>query len=122
MTLLLAVFTATAWAQYQYIERSWDGSMVVETTKSTSSYFGLNGNNSNEEVTMDEGQDYVVTADATYKRLIAPSGTAANLILCDGTTLNAQITINKGCKLNIYCQSRRLSTRKHAKQPSCAYR
>ena len=54
---------------------------------------------------MTAGEYYVVTADATYKRLIAPSGTAANLILCDGTTLNAQITISKGCSLNIYCQS-----------------
>lgn len=48
MTLLLAVFTVTAWAQYEYIERYWNGSMVVETTKSTSSFWGLSGDHSND--------------------------------------------------------------------------
>ncbi len=107
--ILLAFFAfgQMAWAQsVSYVYRYWDVNSVVSETRNESDFIVLNGSNSNDEYTLTSDRWYVVSgSDVKYKRLIAPSGTAANLILCDGAKLTAQITINNGCCLNIYAQS-----------------
>ena len=108
MTLLLAIFTVTAWAQVKYIERSWNSTnkVVTSTEYDCNTYTELSGTDASRALTLESGKYYVVRgADVRYKRLIAPYNNAAYLILCDGAKLTAQITINQYQYLTIYAQS-----------------
>lgn len=105
LVLLLAATAASA--QVSYIERSWNGSAVteVENVRQESEYTRLTANGGG-TLNLEAGGWYVVSnSDVKYKTLVAPAGTAANIILCDNSKLTAQITIEQGHALNIYAQS-----------------
>lgn len=95
--------------QVYYIYRSWNDQLVSET-RTVSDYIELTGNDASRELALQGGRFYVVKgADVRYERLIAPLGDpAANIILCDGAKLTAQITIDRengmNHKLNIFAQ------------------
>lgn len=87
---LLPTFSITASAATEtvsYIERSWDGSKVVSTTK-TATATVLESNDSN--VRLDSGW-FVVKGDVTISgRLDVFRNQIVNLILCDGATLTVR--------------------------------
>lgn len=88
-----------------YIERSWDGTKVVETPKVISDYTLLSGSDKHKDEELASGKWYVVTSNLERCLIIAPKGEAANLIVCDGANLTVScIFIDKDCSLNIYGQ------------------
>ena len=110
---LLCAVVQGAWAkdQIKYIERSWDGSKVVETEKTITDYTLLEGDHS--EDWMHTTGTYVVKGDVKYKTLNVYGD--AHIILCDGATLTCYGGIlvekdgadngNKNARLFIYSQS-----------------
>ncbi len=101
------MFAATAAsAQVKYIYRSWNGNAVIEEESEQSEYTVLSGSDDSRTLTLAAGGWYVVSnTDVKFKTLVAPEGTAANIILCNNSKLTAQITIEQGHALNIYAQA-----------------
>lgn len=90
-----------------YMECYLSNNTVVKKMRTISSYDYtlLTGNHCNEVLRLESGKFYVVQEKTVkYQRLIAPSGAPANLIICDDAELNAPITIDTGCSLNIFGQ------------------
>ncbi len=104
IALLLGIGAAQAQQPVSYIYRSWNGSEVVSEERTVTDYTELSGSHYGTEP-IEAGQWYVVSSSFTCSHFIVRSGAAANLILCDGATLYAQITINDGCALNVFGQS-----------------
>ena len=110
MTLMLLCAVAQgAWAQkpeITCIERSWNGSKVVETKKTITDYTLLEGNHSDEWLGI--GGWYVVKGDVRYQTLNVFGD--AHIILADDATLTCTggILVKKdheNAKLSIYSQS-----------------
>ena len=107
LLMLVGLFTIVpfgALAGISYIERSWNGSKVVETARACTDYINVKDLRSSP---LRDGGWYVVTEDTTINsRIYLYSGTA-NLILCDGATLTAKggIGVFSSATLNIYGQS-----------------
>ena len=98
------VMTAKAETIITYIERAWDDSKSeVTVTEKKASCTTV----TDSTTTFSNGGWYVVSeGETTVTSRITVSGTA-NLILCDGATLNANcgITVNQADTLNVYAQS-----------------
>ena len=94
-------FTASAAEGVSYVDREWNGTEVVSTTKTVSEYTTM----TSETVTMTDGW-YVVNSDLTFDTRLTVTGTV-HLILADGATLTANqgISVNEGHALYIYGQS-----------------
>ena len=107
LTLSLLAF-AQVWAneEVHFIKRSWDAvnKVVVSKDTSISEYTVLSGTDKYGEYTLKSNKWYVVKSSFGRYRTIAPSGSAANLIICDGAILTGHITIEEGDTLNIYGQ------------------
>lgn len=84
-----------------YIDCSWDGTKVVHTPKSVSSYTVVESG-----ATAWNAGWYVVNGEVTISSHIMVSGDV-HLILADGAYMNARrgITVNEGNSLTIYSQS-----------------
>ena len=92
-TLFFAIVQGI-WAQeISYVDRTWNGTEVVETPATCSSYTEIAGNEPSREQVLSSGW-YVVKNNATRKRLIIGSQSKVNIIVCDGATLNSIITFN----------------------------
>ena len=107
-TLFFAIVQGI-WAQeISYVDRTWNGTEVVETPATCSSYTEIAGNEPSREQVLSSGW-YVVKNNATRKRLIIGSQSKVNIIVCDGATLNSIITFNYSVMyesyLHIYGQS-----------------
>ena len=88
------------------IEREWDedNKVVKATQKSLTDFIELKGNNSNDIYNLEPGKWYVVRSNVVCKKIIAPAGDPAHLVLCDGASLTCQVTIEEGHALHIYGQ------------------
>lgn len=93
LLLLCAVVLGMGAQEVKYIDRTWNGSQVVETERTCSSYTEISGNNPSQEQVL-EDEWYVVKSNASRKRLIIGSQAKVNIIICDGATLNSIITFN----------------------------
>ena len=106
LVMVLSVLPISVFAEENegitYVDRSWDGEKVVERTMTVSNYITVDSNTT----AFEDGKWYVVSGKVTVSGRINVSGTA-NLILCDGCTLNANsgIRLFEGNALNIYGQS-----------------
>ena len=111
-TIVIAFLCAAAqgaWAQnpeVKYIERSWDGSKVVETEQTITDYTLLEGDH--REDWMHTTGTFVVKGDVTYKTLNVYGD--ARIILLDDATLTCTGGIkvekdNDNARLYIYSQS-----------------
>ncbi len=106
---------------FTYIERSWDGSKVVDTSKSSSA--GYIYSNSSKGGYYDIGDSlihyYYVEGNVTLKPTLRVSG-ETHLILADGATLYADdgIYIKDGATLHIHAQSEDDSKGKIIAKPS----
>ena len=89
-----------------YIEREWDeeNKVVKATQKPLADFTELTGNNSDDIYNLESGKWYVVRSNVVYKKIIAPTGSPAHLVLCDGASLTCQVTIEESHALNIYGQ------------------
>jgi hypothetical protein len=87
-----------------YINREWDevNKVVTVTPITITNYTVLSGSG---EIQLQPGQWYVVSNNFVCDNIVAPSGEAANLIVCDGAQLTSRITINSRHALNIYGQA-----------------
>ena len=85
----------------KYIERTWNGTKVVEIERNCAEYVVADANTAEFE----DGKWYVVNSDVTNNNSITVSGTA-NLILADGCTFKASngIDVERNSALNIYGQ------------------
>ena len=101
LMIVTSVPVSLAADDVNYIECSWDGTKVVHTPKSVSSYTVVGRG-----TTAWNTGWYVVNGEVTISSQIMVSGDV-HLILADGAYLNAQqgITVNKGNSLTIYSQS-----------------
>lgn len=104
IALLLGIGTVQAQKTdpVTYIERSWNGTEVVSEEKTKYSYDELSGTESTNHSLWGGGW-YVVKSSFQCKRVIVEG--YVNLILCDGATLTAPITINNTSTLVVYGQS-----------------
>lgn len=104
--LLMAGATQCLWAQesYSYMERSWDGTKVVTTEKTCSSYTAINGSSENDWLALYDGW-YVVTNPSKYRSLVV-QGTDVHLIIPDmvSLSLTGGVRLMAGHKLSIYSQ------------------
>ena len=93
ITTCLLTLAQGAWAQepVSYVNRTWDGSKVVETPSTCTTYTEISGNNPSEEQALN-GEWYVVKENASRKRIIIQAHHEVNIILCDGATLNSIVT------------------------------
>ena len=93
ITTCLLTLAQGAWAQepVSYVNRTWDGSKVVETPSTCTTYTEISGNNPSEEQALNGGW-YVVKENASRKRIIIKAHHEVNIILCDGATLNSIVT------------------------------
>ena len=110
ITTCLLTLAQGAWAQepVSYVNRTWDGSKVVETPSTCTTYTEISGNNPSEEQALN-GEWYVVKENASRKRIIIKDGQEVNIILCDGATLNSIVTFEHlvgiyGTRLHVYGQ------------------
>ena len=110
ITTCLLTLAQGAWAQepVSYVNRTWDGSKVVETPSTCTTYTEISGNNPSEEQALNGGW-YVVKENASRKRIIIKDGQEVNIILCDGATLNSIVTFEHlggiyGTRLHVYGQ------------------
>ncbi len=89
-----------------FIEREWDeeNKVVKATQRSVTDFTVLSGNNSEAAYNLGSGKWYVVRSNVVCKKIIAPAGDPAHLILCDGASLTGQVTIEEGHALHIYGQ------------------
>ena len=88
------------------IEREWDedNKVVKAPQKPLTDFIELKGNNSNDIYNLEPGKWYVVRSNVVCKKIIAPAGDPAHLVLCDGASLTCQVTIEEGHALHIYGQ------------------
>ena len=93
ITTCLLTLAQGAWAQepVSYVNRTWNGSKVVETPSTCTTYTEISGNNPSEEQALN-GEWYVVKENASRKRIIIKAHHEVNIILCDGATLNSIVT------------------------------
>lgn len=93
ITTCLLTLAQGAWAQepVSYVNRTWDGSKVVETPSTCTTYTEISGNNPSQEQALNGGW-YVVKENASRKRIIIKAHHEVNIILCDGATLNSIVT------------------------------
>ena len=115
LTTIVLLFAALqgVWAEDEvvnYLDRTWDGSKVVETPSTCSSYTEISGNNPSQEQALNDGW-YVVKENASRKRIIIKAGKEVNIILCDGAKLNSIVTFEHlggiyGTRLHVYGQER----------------
>ncbi len=93
ITTCLLTLAQGAWAQepVSYVNRTWDGSKVVETPSTCTTYTEISGNNPSQEKALNGGW-YVVKENASRKRIIIKAGQEVNIILCDGAKLNSIVT------------------------------
>ena len=110
ITTCLLTLAQGAWAQepVSYVNRTWDGSKVVETPSTCTTYTEISGNNPSEEQALN-GEWYVVKENASRKRIIIKAHHEVNIILCDGATLNSIVTFEHlggiyGTRLHVYGQ------------------
>ena len=110
ITTCLLTLAQGAWAQepVSYVNRTWDGSKVVETPSTCTTYTEISGNNPSEEQALNGGW-YVVKENASRKRIIIKDGHEVNIILCNGATLNSIVTFEHlggiyGTRLHVYGQ------------------
>ena len=110
ITTCLLTLAQGAWAQepVSYVNRTWDGSKVVETPSTCTTYTEISGNNPSEEQALNGGW-YVVKENASRKRIIIKDGQEVNIILCDGAKLNSIVTFEHlvgiyGTRLHVYGQ------------------
>ena len=109
ITTCLLTLAQGAWAQepVSYVNRTWDGSKVVETPSTCTTYTEISGNNPSQEQALNGGW-YVVKENASRKRIIIKAGHEINIILCDGATLNSIVTFEHlgwyGTRLHVYGQ------------------
>lgn len=110
ITTCLLTLAQGAWAQepVSYVNRTWDGSKVVETPSTCTTYTEISGNNPSQEKALDGGW-YVVKENASRKRIIIKAHHEVNIILCDGATLNSIVTFEHlggiyGTRLHVYGQ------------------
>ncbi len=96
-----------------YIERGWDEAnhKVTETLRfiSSGNYTELQGDQRGgvfDRVTLacDDIWLVVKNSDVTRNRIIVNEGKTVNIILCDGSKLTSQITVEAGQTVNIYGQ------------------
>ena len=101
LLIMTSIPVAFAAGDVNYIDCSWDGTKVVHTPKSVSSYTVVGRG-----TTAWNTGWYVVNGEVTISSQIMVSGDV-RLILADGAYLNAQqgITVNEGNSLTIYSQS-----------------
>ena len=106
MVMLLALLgafclTVSAAESVSYVDREWNGTEVVSSTKTVSDYTSM----TSETTTLTSGW-YVVDSNVTYDTRLTVTG-AVHLILTDGVTLTANegISVNKGNELYVYGQS-----------------
>ena len=83
ITTCLLTLAQGAWAQepVSYVNRTWDGSKVVETPSTCTTYTEISGNNPSQEQALN-GEWYVVKENASRKRIIIKDGQEVNIILC----------------------------------------
>lgn len=115
VSTFFCICSLVGWAQdITFIERSWNGSTVVETEKTLTAgqYTVLDGTyptpleSSSKDYELYAGRYYVVKdADVRYGMLTAPAYNPAHLIILDGAKLTAQIAIGPDAMLNIYGQT-----------------
>lgn len=93
ITTCLLTLAQGAWAQepVSYVNRTWDGSKVVETPSTCTTYTEISGNDPSQEQALNGGW-YVVKENASRKRIIIKAHHEVNIILCDGATLNSIVT------------------------------
>ena len=93
ITTCLLTLAQGAWAQepVSYVNRTWDGSKVVETPSTCTTYTEISGNDPSQEQALN-GEWYVVKENASRKRIIIKAHHEVNIILCDGATLNSIVT------------------------------
>ena len=110
ITTCLLTLAQGAWAQepVSYVNRTWDGSKVVETPSTCTTYTEISGNNPSQEQALN-GEWYVVKENASRKRIIIKAHHEVNIILCDGATLNSIVTFEHlggiyGTRLHVYGQ------------------
>lgn len=89
-----------------YIEREWDGDnkVVKATQKPLTNFTELSGNNSEVAYNLESGKWYVVRSNVVCRKIVAPAGDPAHLVLCDGASFTGQVTIEEGHALHIYGQ------------------
>ena len=109
ITTCLLTLAQGAWAQepVSYVNRTWDGSKVVETPSTCTTYTEISGNDPSQEQALN-GEWYVVKENASRKRIIIKAHHEVNIILCDGATLNSIVTFEHsgiyGTRLHVYGQ------------------
>ena len=88
-----------------YVERSWDGSKVVQTMKTVpaGSTTTLSGCTDDDE-SYPSGTWLVVNGNNVARGQITATSGTVNLILCDGAKLTSEMGIKSGATLNIYGQ------------------
>ena len=93
ITTCLLTLAQGAWAQepVSYVNRTWDGSKVVETPSTCTTYTEISGNDPSQEQALN-GEWYVVKENASRKRIIIKAHHEVNIILCDGAKLNSIVT------------------------------
>ena len=98
MVFSLTPMTALADSQepVNYVERSWDGTQVVETTRTCTDYELLHSTNSSWYTIGQEGQTtwYVASGNITMNGTTLTVRGNVNIILCDG----ANVKIKDGRK------------------------
>ena len=99
--LPLTPLTASAATAVSYIDRSWDGTQVVQSTQSVTDYTTV----ASGTTTWSAGW-YVVSGDVTISSRVTATGDV-KLVLCDGCTLTVSsgILLAKGNSLTIYGQA-----------------
>ena len=110
ITTCLLTLAQGAWAQepVSYVNRTWDGSKVVETPSTCTTYTEISGNDPSQEQALN-GEWYVVKENASRKRIIIKAHHEVNIILCEGATLNSIVTFEHlggiyGTRLHVYGQ------------------
>ena len=96
--------TVSAVFKAGYVDRSWNGEEVVSTVRAIPDGKIVDiGSVSNS--TLSGGNWYIVSGTKTFGSRLRVSGTA-NILLCDGATLNANegIEVGQNATLNIYTQ------------------
>ena len=107
LTLMSAVVQgARAGEPVKYIERSWDGTKVVETEKEVTDYTVLCGTGSNGEYEYQLQSDkwYVVKSSFGREFITVLSGNPVHLIVCDGATVSGTIYLKESAALYVYGQ------------------
>ena len=104
-TTVIAFFNAVVY----YIDRSWDGTKIVETTKPCTDYELLHSSNSSWYTIGQSGQTtwYLAQGNITMNGTTLTVRGNVNIILCDGADVKIKdgIEVKTGYSLTIYSQS-----------------